>query len=115
MDAEKHSRMLSKLGGLVKATKFRSMPEVVSFVQEAQEQLAVLRADEGLVVSQLTAWPKQRYCSEAIDTCSRTSVSGLSNNADKGLAVGQCTAWPKQRCCSVDSSCECKSQPGSLL
>ena len=71
MDAEKHSRMLSKLGALVKATKFRSTPEVVSFVQEAQEQLAVLRADEGLVASQLTAWPKQRYCSKATKILSR--------------------------------------------
>lgn len=60
-DAEKHARMLSKLGGAIKAAKLRSMPDVVSFVQEAQEQLAVLRADEGLVVSQLDAWPKTRY------------------------------------------------------
>lgn len=59
-DAEKHARMLSKLGGVIRSSKFRSMPEVVSFVQEAQEQLAVLRADEGLVVSQLEAWPKPR-------------------------------------------------------
>lgn len=53
--------MLNKLGGVIKTTKLRSMPETVSFVQEAQEQLAVLRADEGLVVAQLDSWPKSRY------------------------------------------------------
>lgn len=59
-DADKHARMLTKLGSLIKGTKLRSMPEVVSFVQEVQEQLAVLKADEGLVTSWFDAWPKQR-------------------------------------------------------
>ena len=36
------------------------MEDVVAFVQEAEQQLAVLKADEGLTVAQLESWPKQR-------------------------------------------------------
>lgn len=36
------------------------MEDVVSFVQEAEQQLALLKADEGLTVAQLEGWPKQR-------------------------------------------------------
>lgn len=52
--------MLSKLGAQISAAKLRSMDEVVSFVQDAQQQLSVLKADLGLTVSQAEAWPKQR-------------------------------------------------------
>ena len=36
------------------------MEDLVSFVQEAEQQLSVLKADEGLTVAQLDRWPKQR-------------------------------------------------------
>ena len=32
----------------------------MSFVQEAEQQLSVLKADEGLTVAQLDSWPKHR-------------------------------------------------------
>ena len=52
--------MLTKLGAQVRAVKLRSMEELVAFVQEADQQLAALKADEGLTVAQLDSWPKQR-------------------------------------------------------
>lgn len=36
------------------------MEDVVAFVQEAEQQLSVLKADEGLTVAQLDSWPKNR-------------------------------------------------------
>ncbi len=36
------------------------MDEVIPFVQDANQQLATLKADEGLTVAQFEAWPKQR-------------------------------------------------------
>ena len=36
------------------------MEDVVSFVQEAEQQLSVLKGDEGLTVAQLEGWPKHR-------------------------------------------------------
>lgn len=36
------------------------MEDLVSFVQEAEQQLSILKADEGLTVAQLDSWPKQR-------------------------------------------------------
>jgi len=59
-DAEKHARLLTKLSAQISSAKLRSMEEVIPFVQDAQQQLSVLRADEGLTVSQFEAWPKQR-------------------------------------------------------
>ena len=32
----------------------------MSFVQEAEQQLSMLKADEGLTVAQLDSWPKHR-------------------------------------------------------
>lgn len=59
-DADKHSRLLTKLGAQIRAMKLRSMEDVASFVQEANQQLSVLKADEGLTVAQMNGWPKQR-------------------------------------------------------
>ncbi|DBB05452.1 hypothetical protein WJX77_002293 [Trebouxia sp. C0004] len=59
-DAEKHARLLNKLSAQISSAKLRSMEEVIPFVQDAQQQLSVLRADQGLTVSQFEAWPKQR-------------------------------------------------------
>ena len=59
-DAEKHARLLTKLSAQISSAKLRSMEEVIPFMQDAQQQLSVLRADEGLTVSQFEAWPKQR-------------------------------------------------------
>ena len=59
-DAEKHARLLTKLSAQISSAKLRSMEEVIPFVQDAQQQLSVLRGDEGLTVSQFEAWPKQR-------------------------------------------------------
>lgn len=36
------------------------MEDVAAFVQEADQQLSVLKADEGLTVAQLDSWPKNR-------------------------------------------------------
>ena len=52
--------MLTKLGAQISTTRLRSMEDVLPLVQEADQQLSVLRADEGLTVSQFDAWPKQR-------------------------------------------------------
>lgn len=60
LDADKHGRMLSKLGTNIRSVKLRSMEDVVSFVQEAEQQLSVLKGDEGLTMAQLDSWPKQR-------------------------------------------------------
>ncbi|DBA80930.1 TPA: hypothetical protein ACH3X2_007151 [Trebouxia sp. C0005] len=59
-DAEKHARLLTKLSAQISSAKLRSMEEVIPFVEDAQQQLSVLRADEGLTLSQFEAWPKQR-------------------------------------------------------
>ena len=52
--------MLTKLGSQISSAKLRSMEDVLPLVQEADQQLAVLKADEGLTVSQFEAWPKSR-------------------------------------------------------
>ncbi|KAL3161284.1 hypothetical protein ABBQ38_009640 [Trebouxia sp. C0009 RCD-2024] len=59
-DADKHARLLTKLGTQIRSVKLRSMEDLVSFVQEAEQQLSILKADEGLTVAQLDSWPKQR-------------------------------------------------------
>lgn len=52
--------MLTKLGAQISSVKLRSMEDVIPFVQDAEQQLAALRGDEGLIVAQFEAWPKQR-------------------------------------------------------